>query len=134
MKKCKNKKTVKSVVEIKTGSVEEFFSNVESVMRAADKGLPIKKRCTSLSFVDPTEMLHFLSATKIKLINRIRNHPDSVTNIAKAMGRNRAAVYRDIHEMEVFGLVKIHEEINPRHGHHKIVELTAASFKLEAYI
>lgn len=134
MKKLKNRKITKTTVIVKTGTVEEFFSNAKDVMRAADKGESIKKRCATISFVDPTEMLQFLSATKIKLINRIRNHPDSITNIAKATGRNRAAVYRDIHEMEAFGLVKTHEEINPGHGRHKIVELIARSFKLEAYI
>jgi predicted transcriptional regulator len=78
-------------------------------------------------------MLHFLTTAKINLINNIRAQPNSVTNIAKALKRKRAAVYRDIHEMEQFGLVKTHEEINPGHGRHKIVELVApTAIKLEA--
>lgn len=136
MKRSKSKKSVRTsfkVVKVKTGSVDEFFSNTKAVMRAADQGEPIEKRFT-LMFEDPTEMLHFLSAAKIKLINRIRKHPDSITNIAKATKRNRAAVYRDINEMEKFGLVRTHEEINPGHGRHKIVELVAPALKLEAYI
>lgn len=80
------------------------------------------------------EMLHFLSEKKMQLINVIRKHPDSITNIAKITKRNRAAVYRDIYEMERFGLVKTHEETNPGHGRHKIVELVAPSLKLEAYL
>lgn len=137
MKKSKNKATVKSklkVITVKTGTVEEFFANAKATMRAADKGETIKARCATLTFVDPAEMLHFLSAAKIKLINNIRNHPDSITNIAKAVKRNRAAVYRDVHEMEKFGLVKAHEEINPGHGKHKIIELVAPTLKLEALI
>lgn len=138
MKKSKNKKNKKlsiKILKVKTGSVKEFFASARDAMRTADKGKPIKKRCATLTFVDPTEMLHFLSAAKIKLINNIRQHPDSVTNIAKAMKRNPSAVRRDIHEMENVGIVKTYEETNPQgHGKHKIVELVAPTLKLEAYI
>jgi predicted transcriptional regulator len=79
-------------------------------------------------------MLHFLSAAKIKLIKSIRKHPDTVTNIAKVIKRDRSSVYRDISELQQFGLVNIHEEINPGHGRHKIVELTSPILKLEAII
>jgi predicted transcriptional regulator len=129
----KKQKTNKTVLTVKTGTVEEFFDNAKKVMRALDKKEPIKPSHT-LVFTEPMEMLHFLSEKKMKLINAIRRQPDSITNIAKITKRNRAAVYRDIHEMERFGLVKTHEEINPGHGRHKIVELVAPALKLEAYI
>lgn len=137
MKKPKNKKndrTSLSILKVKTGAIEVFFLNAKTIMRAADSGEPIKKRCATLTFVDPTEMLHFLSTAKIKLINSIRKKPDSITNIALATKRNRSAVYRDIYEMEKFGLVKSHEEINPGHGRRKIIELLAPTLKLEAYV
>lgn len=137
MRKLKNKLKAKpslKLVRVKTGTVEDFFSDVKDVMRIADKGKPIKRRAATLTFVDPEEMLHFLSAAKIKLINSIRRHPDTITNIAKLIKRNRASVYRDINELEKFGLVKTHEEINPGHGRHKIVELVAPVLKLEAYL
>jgi len=138
MKKSKNKsvkkKTIK-VLRVKTGSVKDFFASAREVMRAGDRGESIKRRCATLTFVDPSEMLHFLSAAKIRLIANIRKHPDSITNIAKAMKRTLSAVRRDIHEMESVGIVKMHDEVNPRgHGRHKIVELVAPSLKLEAYI
>lgn len=138
MKNLKNKKAVKSsrkVLKVKTGSVKDFFAYAREVMRSADKGHSIKKRCATLTFVDPTEMLYFLSATKIRLINSIRKHPDSITNLAKATHRKPAAVRRDIREMETVGIVKTHEEVNPAgHGRHKIVELVASTLKLEAFI
>lgn len=120
-------------ITVKTGTAMEFMDNVKKIMRTADKGEPIQSSCT-LIFEEPLEMLHFLSEAKIKLIHTIRNQPDSVTNIAKATHRNRAAVYRDITEMERFGLVKTHDEINPGHGRHKIVEVVAAKLRLEAHI
>ena len=137
MKKSKSIRRAKpalKLVRVRTGTVEGFFSTVKDVMRAADRGEPIKQNYATLTFADPTEMMHFLSISKIKLINIIRNHPDTITNIAKVIRRNRASVYRDISELEKFGLVKTHEEINPGHGRHKIVELVASKLKLEAYI
>ena len=138
MKKSKNKKIIKrstKIMKVKIGSVKDFFASTRKIMHAADKGEPIKKRCATLTFVDPSEMLHFLSAAKIQLIANIRKHPDSITNIAKAIKRTRSAVRRDINEMESVGIVKTHEEVNPGgHGRHKVVELVASTLKLEAYI
>lgn len=129
-----NKKVAIKFTKVKTGTVEDFFSSVKQAMRSADKREIFEKRCATLTFADPAEMLHFLSAAKIKLINSIRRHPDTVTNIAKVIKRDRSSVYRDISQLEQFGLVKIHEEINPGHGRHKIVELTSSLLKLEATI
>lgn len=99
-------------------------------MDTGEKIKPLHK----IIFEEPAEMLHFLTETKIKLINIIRRHPDSITNIAKSARRNKVAVRRDVCEMERFGLVKMREEINPGHGRHKIVEVVAPALKLEAYI
>lgn len=139
MKKLRKKKTTKStspkVLKVRTGSVKDFFKKARRIMRAVDKGEPIKKQCATLTFVDPSEMLHFLSTAKLILIRSIRKNPDSITNIAKATHRNVAAVRRDIREMESVGIVKIHDELNPNgHGRHKIVELVAPTLKLEAFI
>lgn len=135
--KLKSKPSAKSAIKfvrVQTGTVEDFFSNVKDIMRSADKGESIKEKAATLTFVDPAEMLHFLSAARIKLINSIRKYPDTITNIARIIKINRASVYRDINDLEKFGLVKTHEEVNPGHGRHKIVELVAPRLKLEAYI
>jgi predicted transcriptional regulator len=125
--------TNKTPLVIKTGTVDEFFNDLHEIAHALDTKKNIKP-VRKLIFQDPLELLQFLTEAKIKLINRIRKHPDSITNIAKAVHRNRVAVQRDVSEMEKFGLVKISEEINPGHGKHKIVELVASTLKLEAYI
>lgn len=116
------------------GSVEEFFSTVESVMRRADKNELVKPQVRTLSFEDPMEMLHFLSTAKLKLIRRIRQHPDSISNLAKDTHRKVSAVTRDVNELEKVGIVKTHSVVNPGHGRHKIIELTATNLKLEASI
>jgi predicted transcriptional regulator len=134
MTNIKSKKTAKPLLKVKTGSVDEFFSTVGSVMRSADKGDVIKPRIKTLIFEDPMEMLHFLSTAKLKLINRIRQQPDSISNLAKDTHRKVSAVARDVYELEKVGIVQTHSVINPGHGRHKIIELTAFKLKLEASI
>lgn len=118
-------------ITVKTGTTNDFFEKLKNVMGAADRKECLKPSHT-LTFEDPKEMLGFLNDSKIQLINTIREHPDSISNLAKATHRNRSAVSRDIQEMEKFGLVTTHEEINPGHGRHKIVELSALKLRLEA--
>lgn len=131
MMNIKKTHSTKNKIQVKTGSTKEFFSSVKGTMRALDAGLPISERKTII-FEDPIELAQLFKPNNIKIIERIRIHPDSITNIAKGLRRERSAVYRDIHELERFGLVKTHEEINPGHGRRKVVELTSTSFKFEA--
>jgi predicted transcriptional regulator len=130
----KSTKSKNSLLKVKPGSVDDFFSTVKSVMHSADKGEKIKSHIKTLTFEDPMEMLHFLSTAKLKLIRRIREQPDSITNLAKDTHRKISAVTRDINELEKVGIVKTHNVINPGHGRHKIIELTAQKLKLEASI
>lgn len=134
MKNTKPRKIKSSLLKVKPGSIEEFFSTVGSVMRSADKGEPIKPRIRTLTFEDPLEMLRFLSTVKLNLINRIRQQPDSITNLAKDTHRKISAVTRDVNELEKVGIVQTYSAINPGHGRHKIVELTATRLMLEAFI
>lgn len=120
-------------VTIKTGSVDAFMVRMKGIMRALDKKTPLKPSYT-IRFADPRDMLHLLNTKKLELIGLIRHHPDSVTNLARAVKRNRAAVYRDICEMKKAGLVTAHEEKNPGHGRLKIIALVANELKLEAVI
>lgn len=129
-----NIKNKKSLLRVKPGSIDDFFSTVGEAMRSADKGETIKPRIKTLLFEDPMEMLHFLSTAKLKLIRKIREQPDSITNLAKVTRRKVSAVARDINELEKVGIVKTYNVINPGHGKHRIIELTAKKLKLEASI
>lgn len=133
MKNIKRKDSV-SIMKVKPGSVDEFFSIVGSVMQSADKGEKIKPRVKTLHFEDPVEMIHFLSSAKLILLSHIKKHPDSITNLAKSTRRKISAVTRDINELEKVGIIKTHSVVNPGHGRHKIIELTAKNLKLEASI
>jgi hypothetical protein len=81
--KVKAKKPDIKFVKIKTGTVESFFSTVKDIMQSADESKTVESHCATLTFADPAEMLHFLSATKIKLINNNSRSSDKAKNIRK---------------------------------------------------
>lgn len=120
-------------ITIKTSKVSDFMLKVKQTMQFADKGAPIESSLT-LAFEEPIEMLRFLTKQKLNIIKVLREHPDSVSNIAKHSKLNRASTHRHIREMEKFGLVSIEEKVNPGHGRHKIVQMVAPSLHLEAYV
>lgn len=125
--------THSQAVTVKTGRAEDFLARVKHVMRAADQGKALPASHTVI-FEDPSEMLQFLSAARLRLIQCIRQGPGSIAELAKVTRRNRTAVSRDLRVLKQFGLVRTHQTTNPGHGRQTRVELTAPSLKLEACI
>ena len=133
MKQNETSAKLSNNITVQTGTDQDFFTKVRGIMKNLDEGKPITASHT-ITFADPSEMLHFLNESKINLIQVIRHNPDSITNIAKNAGRSREAVSRDIREMAKYGLIKISNAINPGHGRQKIIELVANKLRLEAII
>ncbi|MCS5708494.1 MarR family transcriptional regulator [Candidatus Berkiella cookevillensis] len=66
-------------------------------------------------------LLKFLSENKFDLIDLIRDKPQSISELVKALHRNRAAVTRDVNTLEEYGLVKSEMVVNAGHGRVRIV-------------
>lgn len=116
----KKQKRLSNPVSIKPMSVNEFFLRGKKIAHVIDKGgKPAKS--VFVSFEDPSDMLKFVTTTKLKLLNTIRKKPVSVTELANTLKRERSAVARDIKQLEGYGLVHTKTESNPGHGIHKIV-------------
>lgn len=52
----------------------------------------------------------------------IRDKPRSISDLAKALHRNRASVTKDVDVLEQFGLVKSEMAVNAGHGRVRIVK------------
>ena len=66
-----------------------------------------------------------LTAQRVRLFQAARSKPLSISALAQELGRNRAAVVRDINKLRRYGLIELHEEVNPGHGRVQIVHLIA---------
>jgi len=118
-------------IVIKTGTVDEFFANAKKMMQALDRK-EVLSGTSTIIFEDTLDMLKFLSPKRMEVYAAIKKHPDSITNIAKSIERNRSSVSKDIKELLRAGMVKVDSIINPGHGRSKIVKLIYPQVILQA--
>ena len=129
-----NKRNVNVIVSTET--VEELFKRAHEDANKLDLGelLPTEVRVT---FEDPIEMLRALSVERVKVLKTVQKHhaaKPTVSKLAVMLRRDRKAVSRDVKLLESFGLLKIHEQVNPGHGIMKVVEALAEKYHLTATI
>ncbi len=118
-------------IVIKTGTVDEFFAGTRKMMQALDRK-EILSGTSTIMFEDTLDMLKFLSPKRMEVYTAIKKHPDSITNIAKSIERNRSSVSKDIKELLRAGIVKIDSIINPGHGRVKVVKPAYPNVILQA--
>lgn len=115
-------KTTNTKITILTNGARGFFERGKEIAKLADAGKPIPP-AHLISFDSPEEMFAVLTKVRRKLIALLREKDTSITDAAKLMNRDRAAVAKDIKLLERCGLVTVRDEVNPGHGHRKIVHL-----------
>lgn len=120
MKKIKNKS------KIGLGTVEDFFERGKKIAQLADKRSRIPES-KIIHFEDPSDLTKFLTTTKLSLMKAVRKNPDSITELSKKLHRKRAAVSRDVNQLEAYGLVETYYEANPGHGRVRIVKAMSST-------
>ena len=118
---------------IKTGTESDLFKRGRQVARAADKGESVPKERV-IRFEDPADVMKLITAGRLALFRAVKETPGSITDIAGRLHRDRAAVKRDLDELERFGLVIMAEKVLPGHGRMKEVRATATRFRLVAEV
>jgi len=93
---------------IRTGNLEGFFKRGREFAKLAAE--------RTITYEDPEEPAHILTTAKIARFRAIKAHPDSITDIAARLKRDRNAVKRDIDDLEYAGLVSVEERPLPGHG------------------
>lgn len=107
-------------VIITTDGEKGFFTRGKKIAKLVDKRKSIPRRHI-INFDDAEEMLTIFTKARRSLMAFLRERDASITDIVQLTHRNRAAVTRDIKLLERYGLVTVSEEINPGHGHRKVV-------------
>lgn len=114
------------VVTVKTESREDFFARGKHIAKILDKGKEISLS-RIISFEDPEDLVEFLTKTKQALLAVLRQKPDSISGLANKLHRSRAAVNKDVRQLESVGIVKSEYVINPGHGRSRIVRAVDAN-------
>lgn len=85
-----------------------------------------------LTFEDPVMMVECFTAQRMRLVETARKKKLSISALAKALGRNRGAVTRDVNKLKKLGLIRLREQVNPGHGVVQIVEPVAQKIEMRA--
>jgi predicted transcriptional regulator len=83
-----------------------------------------------ITFADPLDMIECLTVQRVRLCQVIRQKRLSISALAEELGRNRGSVTRDVNKLKGFGLLRLHEQVNPGHGVVQIVEPLAQRFEM----
>lgn len=92
-----------------------FFVRGRDTSRRADRKAPVVASFR-LTFEDPLDMARFLTPARVRLIEEVRRHEDSVSGLARRLRRDLSSVRRDVNALERAGLVVRDDAINPGHG------------------
>ena len=87
-----------------------------------------------IMFEHPEDMVSFLTPHRIRLYREVKERPLSVTDLAKALDRNRSAVSRDVKALQEQRLVKLTRTVNPGHGMVTVVSARAKHVELRAHL
>lgn len=118
---------------IHTDGFEGYAERTLTRARKLDRCELVKPEIT-ITFEDPLAMVEVLTAERLRLIQRVRTKPMSITGLAAALKRDPKSVRRDVVKLERAGVVRTREEINPGHGRVKIVEPVAREYRLTAVL
>jgi predicted transcriptional regulator len=121
---------MKTTTTIKPCTEEQYIRHSRNIAKLIDQ----KRDLPEESYIllgDPADLLKLLRANSRTLLRAIQDHPGSINSIAEYLQRKRAAVHRDISELERLGIAVIEKRIVPGVGHDEVVHLTAQKFKLQ---
>ncbi len=124
---------MKNTASVKIGTLLNFFEEGKRIARLADAGAPIPES-QAITFESVEELLDYLTPKRVALFEAIKSadEPGSITSMAERVGRDRAAVKRDIDALQRLGIVDVMDVPLPGHGRQKLVRPIAKKVILTA--
>lgn len=111
---------------------DDFFANVRRAVKERREGVRVEPR-VSVSFQSVGALLAVLTPKRYALFEAVREygHFDSIEDLARALGRDRATVSKDLKALTDAGLLQIREAAFPGHGKRTEIAPVAERLHLE---
>ena len=117
-------------IEIKSGTLSEFFVSAKETAREIDKGERLTKK--NVIWVDPLDLLLLLKPERTNLVKYLRKEKRVIfSELMQVLNRSSSSLNNDLKILSKYDLVRITKETNPGHGIHKIVESSLGNEKIE---
>lgn len=107
-------------IKIAVKSKEELFDEVKDVWEKLGKGMKVKKH-EGISFENLEAMRKLLTEERIRILKTIKkNHPQSIYELAKLLGRDTKNVSVDVYCLAELGLIELRKT---KEGREKVMPL-----------
>lgn len=117
-------------IEIKAGSLSDFFSSAKKTATEIDEGEKITEK--NIIWVEPSGLMSLLKPERTKLVQFLRKKKRVVfSELMSEMHRTPVSLNNDLKILSKYQLVRISKEPNPGHGVHKVIEPTYGTEKIE---
>ena len=117
-------------VELKAGSLLDFFSSAKETAKEIDEKRKVTKK--NIIWVDPVDLMSILKPERTRLVQYLRKKRRVVfSELMSDMNRTPVSLNNDLKILSKYQLVNIFKESNPGHGVHKVIEPTFGSEKIE---
>ncbi len=117
-------------VELKAGSLKDFFASAKETAIEIDKGRKLTPK--KIIWVAPSDLIAILKPERTKLVQFLRKKKKVIySELMSEMRRTPASLNNDLKILSKYQLIKIFKEPNPGHGIHKVIESTFGNEKIE---
>ncbi len=117
-------------IELKAGSISNFFSSAHETAKEIDEGRKVTKK--NIIWVDPIDLMAILKPERTKLVQYLRKKRKVFfSELMSDMHRTPVSLNNDLKILSKYQLIKIFKESNSGHGVHKVIESTFGNDKIE---
>ncbi len=117
-------------VELKAGSMEDFFSSAKETAKEIDNKEKITEK--NVIWVDPLDLMAILKPERTRIVQYLRKKKRVFfSELMSDMHRTPVSLNNDLKILSRYQLIKIFKEPNPGHGVHKVIESTFGNEKIE---
>lgn len=117
-------------VELKAGSMSDFFSSAKQTAKEIDNKEKITEK--NIIWVDPIDLMAILKPERTKIVQYLRKKQRVFfSELMTDMHRTPVSLNNDLKILSRYQLIRIFKEPNPGHGVHKVIETTFGTEKIE---
>ncbi len=117
-------------VELKAGSMEDFFSSAKETAKEIDNKEKITEK--NIIWVDPLDLMAILKPERTRIVQYLRKKKRVFfSDLMSDMHRTPVSLNNDLKILSRYQLIRIFKEPNPGHGVHKVIESTFGNEKIE---
>jgi predicted transcriptional regulator len=115
-------------IEIKSGTLSDFFVSAKETAREIDKGKKLTKK--NIIWVDPEDLILLLKPERTNLVKYLRKEKKVVfSELMQVLNRSPVSLNNDLKILSKYDLIRISTE--NKHGVHKVIESSFGNEKIE---